>query len=134
MRDGRTRRLANSSQARPPETFLAKHRATLVVLKGSAVGNEYELGQPRTILGRGPAVDIAIDDATMSRQHVAFEIGTDGLRARDLGSTNGILVNGTTVDAADLKHGDRLKVGAHELQLLLEARDREPPTYVIDVE
>ena len=57
MRDGRTRKLANTSQTRTPEAFFAKHRVTLVVVKGSAVGREYELGQLRTILGRGPAVD-----------------------------------------------------------------------------
>lgn len=107
---------------------------TLVVLGGTAVGTEYELSRSRTILGRGPAVDIAIEDSTMSRQHAAFEIGADGVHARDLGSTNGIRVNGESVDATTLEHGDRLEIGAQKLRFLLEERERAPRTWIVDID
>jgi pSer/pThr/pTyr-binding forkhead associated (FHA) protein len=107
---------------------------TLVVLEGGSAGREYELSRSRTILGRGPAVDIAIDDATMSRQHAAFEIAADGVHTRDLGSTNGVRVNGESVDARSLEHGDLVEIGRQKLRFLLEEREREPRTYVVDVD
>jgi pSer/pThr/pTyr-binding forkhead associated (FHA) protein len=134
MRDGRTRKVTVPAKTDGAEAFLARHRVTLVVLAGDAAGTEYELSRARTILGRGPGVDIAIADSTMSRQHAAFEIATDGVHARDLGSTNGIRVNGESVDATSLAHGDRLEIGGQQLRFLLEEREREPRTYVVDVD
>jgi len=49
-----------------------------------------------------------------------------------MGSTNGIAVNGSRVDAADLKHGDRIEIGSHVLQFVLESTERVP-TYDLDV-
>lgn len=134
MRDGQTRKFAGPAKPSGAAVFLAKHRVTLVVLDGGAAGTEYELDRARTIIGRGPAVDIAIDDPTMSRQHAALEIATDGVHARDLGSTNGVRVNGERVAAASLAHGDCLELGGQRLRLLLEERRREPRTYVVDVD
>jgi len=134
MRDGRTRKVATPAQAPGAEEFLTRHRVALVMLEGVAAGTEWELTQARTLLGRGPAVDIAIEDATMSRQHAAFEIASDGVHARDLGSTNGIRVNGEKVDTSSLSHGDRLEIGGQKLRLLLEERERRPRTYVVDVD
>jgi pSer/pThr/pTyr-binding forkhead associated (FHA) protein len=134
MRDGRTRKVTGTAKPSGAAAFLAKHRVTLVVVDGGAAGTEYELDRPRTIVGRGPAVDIAIDDATMSRQHAAVEIAADGVHARDLGSTNGIRVNGEPVAAASLAHGDSLELGGQKLRLILEERRREPRTYVVDVD
>jgi pSer/pThr/pTyr-binding forkhead associated (FHA) protein len=74
-------------------------------------------------------VDVAIADETMSRQHFAVEVAGGCFRLRDLGSTNGVLLNGKRVESADLKHGDRIKAGNQELQFLLERIEREPPTY-----
>ena len=132
MRDGRTKKLTSPSQTRTPKAILSSHRAALVIVSGAMAGTEHELAELRTILGRGPGVDIVVDDAAMSRQHVAFEIVGDGFRMRDLGSTNGVLLNGEAVEAADLKHGDRLRIGGHEFRFLLEEREREPRTWVVD--
>jgi pSer/pThr/pTyr-binding forkhead associated (FHA) protein len=134
MRDGRTRKVAGTAKPSGATVFLTKHRVTLVVVDGGAAGTEYELDRPRTIVGRGPAVDIAIDDTTMSRQHAALEIAADGVHARDLGSTNGTRVNGARVAAASLAHGDCLELGGLKLRLLLEDRRREPRTYVVDAD
>ena len=131
MRDGRTRKQPNQSNGPPLEGLLSNHRITLVVVAGRAPGTEIDLTRPRTILGRGPGVDVEIPDEAMSRQHFALDIvGTD-LRARDLGSTNGLLVNGKPAEAAELSHGDRLKAGDHEFRILVEKMEREPRTYVV---
>ncbi|HMB68930.1 MAG TPA: FHA domain-containing protein [bacterium] len=130
MRDGMTRRKRIPSQDPPTDRPLANLRPSLVLLTGSAAGHEIALQADRTLLGRGPGVDVAIADETMSRQHFAVEVSERSYRLRDLGSTNGVLLNGKRVESADLKHGDRLKAGDHEFQFLLEKID-EPRTYVV---
>ena len=72
-----------------------------------------------------------ITDEAMSRQPAAIEYSNGALHVRDLGSTNGMTCNGAVIQAVQLKHGDRLKIGDHTLQLLVEERDTEPEAYVI---
>ena len=122
MKEGHTRKLDRGDVAKG--LFLVRFRATLVVVEGNAVGSEFSLDAPSATLGRGPGVDITLVDDAMSRTHAALEAGRDGFRVRDMGSTNGILVNGHPVTAADLKHGDRIQVGEHVLQYVVEERER----------
>jgi len=132
MRDGQTQKLSSSASNPDPNQFFAKHSVQVVVAKGVMAGSEFHLKKARTLLGRGPAVDILIKDATMSRQHVAFDLVADGIRVQDLGSTNGILLNGSAISTAELKNGDRLEVGEHEFRFLLEPLDREQRTWVVE--
>ncbi len=128
MQDGHTRRVRREP-GRADSAFLASHRAVIVTLSGATAGSEYELESERTTVGRGPGVDIAFADSTMSREHAAFEVMNDAMHVRDLGSTNGVLLNGAPVLDAQLKHGDRLALGEHEFQFVLEDRTREPRAY-----
>jgi pSer/pThr/pTyr-binding forkhead associated (FHA) protein len=129
MHDGQTKKVRSATPAPPLEGFLGKHRAVIVTLSGTTAGNEYELEQARMSIGRGPGVALEFDDSTMSREHAAFEVVDDSVRVRDLGSTNGILVNGAPVLTATLKHGDRIELGEHKFQFLLEKRTRDPKAY-----
>lgn len=122
LKDGHTRKLDRSEVA--SSLFLARHRVTLVVVEGAAIGAEWSLEEPSYTIGRGPGVDIAVADAAMSKVHASVELVREGVRIRDMGSTNGLAVNGHTVAAADLKHGDRIAIGEHALQLVVEPRDR----------
>ncbi len=67
-----------------------------------------------TRLGRGTDVDIRIDDPGVSRHHAEIVLGTD-VTLRDLGSTNGTLVNGRLVPSAVLRDGDLLQLGSTTL-------------------
>jgi pSer/pThr/pTyr-binding forkhead associated (FHA) protein len=78
---------------------------------------------------RGPSVDLAFDDPAMSRQHVAIEYADEQFRVRDLGSTNGVLLNGEPVQVGEIDDGDRIEIGSHEFQLVVEVREPEPETY-----
>ena len=62
-------------------------------------------------LGRGAGADVVIQDASISSLHAALEPCSSGFRLRDLGSTNGVRLNGSKVLTADLKHGDRFELG-----------------------
>jgi hypothetical protein len=67
-----------------------------------------------TRLGRGTDVDIRIDDPGVSRHHAEITLGTD-VTLRDLGSTNGTLVNGRMVATAVLTDGSRIQLGTTTL-------------------
>lgn len=64
------------------------------------------------IVGRDPACDISeTNDPLMSRRHAAFNAGPRDVMVRDLGSRNGILVNGVKTPESVLKSGDVVQIG-----------------------
>jgi pSer/pThr/pTyr-binding forkhead associated (FHA) protein len=130
MRDGRTRKQEGRREG-GLDSFLERHEATLVVVRGAAPGKEHDLDGPKLVIGRGPDVDLPFEDEEMSSHHAAIEWSGSGFRVCDLGSTNGTFVNGARVQARDLAHGDRLQLGRHLLQLRLEARRSQPKVYAI---
>jgi pSer/pThr/pTyr-binding forkhead associated (FHA) protein len=129
MRDGLTHELDRPSTG--SSSFLQRHAVKIVVVSGRAVGTEIALDQSRTVLGRGPGVDVTVDDTTMSRQHAVIELDGETLRIRDLGSKNGMSVNRELTAECALTHGDRFKIGSHEFQIIIEERVEEPETYVL---
>lgn len=131
MKDGRTRKLERREQAAALDPFLATHRASLVIEKGPAAGEEFVLETRQVIVGRGPDVDMSFNDDAMSREHVAFELQGEGFRARDLASTNGIRVNGAEVLVADLKHGDSIEIGNAVLRYIVETIPKAAKAHVI---
>jgi pSer/pThr/pTyr-binding forkhead associated (FHA) protein len=71
-------------------------------------------GQSRTI-GRGRQADINIEDASLSRVHARVTAEPDGLLAvDDMGSTNGILINGREQLSSYLRAGDIVRFGRVE--------------------
>jgi Protein of unknown function (DUF3662)/FHA domain len=82
-----------------------------------------DLGDRRLVLaahgatiGRSRDCDIVIDDAGISRRHAEIRPGPDGWTIADLGSTNGVVVNGHDVAEAQLlQAGDRLELGSTEM-------------------
>ena len=71
-------------------------------------------GTVRT-LGRTARADFIVKATLVSRLHCKLIAGaTGGLVVEDLGSTNGIAVNGKRADRATLADGDRLSVGRME--------------------
>lgn len=134
MADDRTR-IMERPGGETRHGFFVRFRAAIVVVEGGAEGTEYTLQSDRVTLGRGPGVDLPFEDSCMSRQHVALELAKEGFRLRDLGSTNGVVLNGTQVDVARLKHGDRFTLGEHTFQYVVEERERAPRVYELpDVE
>jgi pSer/pThr/pTyr-binding forkhead associated (FHA) protein len=129
MRDGKTRKRSATTGVPQIREFLDRYRAKVMLVSGSAAGTAFTLDRERTILGRGPGVDRAFDDASMSRQHAVIEFTGGGFRLRDLGSTNGTSLNGTAVLSAELHHGDRFEIGGQRFVLAVEERETEPETY-----
>ncbi len=71
----------------------------------------------KLVIGRTGAVEVLIEDDSVSRRHAEVARTSDGYVVRDLGSANGTLVNGEPVagDEVVLKPGDVVQVGVVEL-------------------
>lgn len=90
--------------------------AKLSVIKGPDKGRSVTL-RGRTIkVGTDPDCDLVLTDGTVSREHFEISGGPTGFRLRDLGSTNGVLVEGARVMDAWLHQRLRLVVGRSELR------------------
>lgn len=74
-------------------------------------GQRYLLTGPVTVIGRGAEADIVVDDPGVSRRHLEIRVTPDGVVATDLGSTNGLFVEGHQVPAATLLDGNSLTIG-----------------------
>lgn len=90
---------------------------SLKVVEGEEKGTVYPLTKPRTLIGRANA-DVLVRDRLASRLHCAVEVGEDGVVLRDLGSTNGTLVNDACIETATLVSGSTFRVGKQVFQLL----------------
>jgi len=72
----------------------------------------------RLVVGRDAAVDLVLVDGSVSRQHAEFVKKPDGYSLRDLGSTNGSLVNGERVVEKRLRSGDTVQIGSFIFKFL----------------
>ncbi len=68
------------------------------------------LARTKTVVGRD-GVDIVIDDEALSGRHFEVEARGNEFFIRDLDSSNGTLVNGNRVRAAQLAVGDKIQAG-----------------------
>jgi hypothetical protein len=80
-----------------------------IVLRAN--NQDYEFNKGRVIVGRSRDVDFRIDNADVSRRHAAFFWSEGNIMVKDLGSTNGTMVNGYPVDTSIVHPGDVVLVG-----------------------
>lgn len=68
------------------------------------------------VIGRSRDCEIVVEDAGISRRHAQVLPEADGWSVEDLGSTNGVLVNGMLIRGAHpLQPGDRIELGSTEM-------------------
>ena len=94
-------------------------------------GNQaFDLPDGRSVVvGRGTTSDIPVYDPTISRRHAELTAGPDGVRVRDLGSSNGTCINGGRVSSGVLSPRDSITFGKVLFQLE-ELRAPEPAMIV----
>ncbi|MCY7401766.1 MAG: DUF3662 and FHA domain-containing protein [Nocardioides sp.] len=83
-------------------------------------GTRHPLRPPGLVIGRGTEADLRINAPGVSRRHIELSVTTDGVEAVDLGSTNGILVDGTKTARARLHDGSTIKIGHTEMTVRIE--------------
>jgi pSer/pThr/pTyr-binding forkhead associated (FHA) protein len=89
----------------------AKGVCLLEWVSGERKGEKVMLDAPRTTLGRRPSNTIQLDDRMSSSHHAEIAKDLNGYTIRDMGSTNGTLVNGEPLTEAPLNHGARIRIG-----------------------
>ena len=78
----------------------------------------------QVVIGRGREADLVLDDPSISRSHATIKHLEQGrLIIEDLGSTNGISINGYVVRRGVLRPGDLIELGAISLRLDLLTPD-----------
>jgi hypothetical protein len=83
-------------------------------------GRRNVLSGDRVVIGRSRECDVVLSDPNVSRRHAELRRDENGWHAVDLGSTNGVKVNGRRVDQVVLREGDRITVGVSDLTFELE--------------
>ena len=83
-------------------------------------GKRTVLSGSRALLGRSRECDVVLDDPNVSRRHAELRREGDTWVVADLGSTNGVRVNGHQVPEAALEPGDQLELGVSRLTFELE--------------
>ncbi|MFE5238914.1 MULTISPECIES: FhaA domain-containing protein [unclassified Streptomyces] len=74
-------------------------------------GTRHQISRPTLVMGRSTDADVRIDDPGVSRRHCEIRTGTPST-IQDLGSTNGIVVDGQHTTRATLRDGSRIVVGS----------------------
>jgi predicted component of type VI protein secretion system len=77
-------------------------------------------------MGRHPECDIQLNSRKISRRHCIVATVNNYLVVRDLGSTNGIRINGVRVLEGRLNQGDELTVGSFQYRVNLDGADVSP--------
>ena len=83
-------------------------------------GSRRPLTGERMTIGRSGECEVVLDDPNVSRRHAELRREGGGWVVADLGSTNGITVNGSRTERAALKPGDEIALGRSRLTFELE--------------
>lgn len=102
--------------------------ATLWFETGGPPAGSVPLSRVVTVFGRGEECDVVLDDQRCSRRHMEISRVGEAFVLRDLGSTNGVLVNGERATGeVDLISGDVIQVGGARMRFELDD-EAEPVT------
>lgn len=85
--------------------------------------HDLELSEGEFMIGRSASCQLSLDDPLVSRHHARLRVAPDSVAIEDLGSRNGIRVNGERVSAGgtrELAHGDVISVGSQKLTLIVK--------------
>ena len=112
------------------DTGIIRHRTARAYLDIN--GTRHPLNPPGLIVGRGSEAHIRINDPGVSRQHVEFAVVATGsaghpgqlrLNVRDLGSTNGVIVDGHRVTSVGVTDGSVVTIGTTSITVLIVEED-----------
>jgi len=111
---GETMIYSTSARVRGPVEEAQARRPARALL--AVEGRRLPLPARGATVGRSRECDIVLEDAGISRRHAEIRPGAEGWTVSDLGSTNGVRLNGRAVrGAALLAPGDRVELGSTEI-------------------
>ena len=90
--------------------------AELVTIDRGKSGRAFPLTKDRVIIGRLAESDVVVPDPGVSRRHAEVRRENGDFVISDLGSTNGTMVNESTIGERTLQEGDRITIGRTVLE------------------
>lgn len=100
-------------------------RIVITVPGRNAQPYRFQLDRQSVTLGRGSENDIVVDCPSVSVRHAVMERVEGGYRLRDVGSTNGIKLDGEILEAIRLRHGLSVRIGDVAFDFTLSDDERE---------
>jgi len=100
-------------------------RVTITVADRTPQPYRFQLDRMKVNMGRGSENDIVVDDGSVSVRHAVMERIDGGYQLRDLGSTNGIKLEGIQKEIIPLRHGLSVKIGDVAFDFTLTEEERE---------
>lgn len=92
--------------------------AEMLKITGRGKTQRFEPNAKNTVIGRSPRCDIVIESRDISREHARiFQDPFGRWIIEDLGSSNGILINGKRVDASVVLPGEPMVLGSFSLSM-----------------
>jgi hypothetical protein len=83
------------------------------------LAHDLEVPPGEFVIGRSPECQLSLDDALVSRRHAILVVHPDAVFIEDLGSRNGVLVNGRRIqNPTRLADGDQITVGSQVMTLV----------------
>jgi pSer/pThr/pTyr-binding forkhead associated (FHA) protein len=116
------------SALEPPATAASAGHAGLIVERAGKVERVAPFRGAELIVGRGPTCDLVLATAGVSRRHARFVREGDSFRVVDLGSANGLRVNGERASERLLEVGDVVAIDDFTLTFVI---DNEPLDAVV---
>ena len=90
--------------------------------------HDLELTEGEFAVGRNASCQLSLDDPLVSRRHALLVVTGNQVTVQDLGSRNGVLVNGERIEGVvALTEGDRILIGAQEMTLVESSGDNPQP-------
>ena len=96
-----------------------------VMLLSLSDGPSILLDKPILLFGRHAECDVQLNSKKVSRRHCCLAQVNDYLVIRDLGSTNGVKINGQRLTEGRLRPGDELEIGNFRYQVCGDADEEE---------
>jgi len=90
-------------------------KSKLLAISGPLQGKEFKVDKNVFTLGSGTNNDLVLQDSTVSRRHCEIQLMPEGYVIRDLGSTNGTVVQGVKVTEAFLSQSTEIQLGKTKL-------------------
>lgn len=107
-------------------------KTELKVIGGKHHGKLIPLATAKFLIGRELDCQLRPTSEMVSRHHCVFTIDDYTVHLRDMGSRNGTIVNGAPiVGKAELKHGDNVRIGNLEFELVIHKGVRITPAAAV---
>src|SRR5262245_20646038 len=82
--------------------------------------HDFDLAEGEFVVGRGVTCQLSLDDPMVSRTHARLRVLPEGVEIEDLGSRNGVRVNGERIERSrKLQHNDQITIGSQDMTIVV---------------